>query len=124
MEIVNAGMEAIGPGYYWHILSKYGELFKPDLVMVGFFVGNDFEEAEFIINIGNIISEPNDLIKRYSRYDQFRNWRLYRLLKNKYNRFREAQLKKQEIKLHTTQASRNIFSGNFLGSGKNEKLDI
>ena len=49
MEIVNAGMEAIGPGYYWHILSKYGDLFKPDLVMVGFFVGNDFEEADFAV---------------------------------------------------------------------------
>ena len=49
VEIVNAGMEAMGPGYYWHILSKYGDLFKPDLVLVGFFVGNDFEEAEFSV---------------------------------------------------------------------------
>ena len=47
VEIVNAGMEAMGPGYYWHILNKFGDLFKPDLVLVGFFVGNDFEEAEF-----------------------------------------------------------------------------
>ncbi len=102
VELVNAGLEAIGPGNYWHILSKYGPLFKPDLVMVGFFVGNDFEEAEFIINIGNMMSEPNDLLKRYLRYDQFKHWRLYRLCRNKYNRFRDAQLKKQEIKLHIT----------------------
>ena len=95
MELVNAGMEAIGPGYYWHILRKYGDSFQPDLVLVGFFVGNDFEEADFAINIGNYIREPNDFVKRYSRYYQFRNWRLYKLFKNKYNRFRDEQLKKR-----------------------------
>ena len=47
VQIVNAGIEAIGPGYYWHILRKYGDSFKPDLVLVGFFMGNDFGEAEF-----------------------------------------------------------------------------
>lgn len=96
-EIVDAGMEAIGPGYYWHILRKYGDSFQPDVVLVGFFEGNDFGEAEFYVNMGNFMSEPSDLIKRYSRYYQFRNLRLYRLLKNKYNNFREGQLKKQEI---------------------------
>jgi hypothetical protein len=98
VELVNAGLEAVGPGYYWHILSKYGDLFQPDLVMVGFFVGNDFEEADFAITIGNYIREPNDFIKRYSRYYQFRNWRLYKLSKNKYSRFYDEQLKKQEVK--------------------------
>ena len=58
VEIVNAGMEAMGPGYYWHILNKYGDLFKPELVVIGFFVGNDFEEADFSVYIGNFISEP------------------------------------------------------------------
>ena len=47
VEIVNAGMEAMGPGYYWQILRKLGDSFKPDLVLVGFFVGNDFEEDNF-----------------------------------------------------------------------------
>jgi hypothetical protein len=103
VELVNAGMEAIGPGYYWHILRKYGDLFQPDLVMVGFFVGNDFEEADFAITIGNYIREPYDFIKRYSRYYQFRNWRLYKLSKNKYNRFRDEQLKKREIKRYPPQ---------------------
>ena len=44
VEIVNAGMEAMNPGYYWHILNKLGDLIKPDLVLVGFFVGNDIEK--------------------------------------------------------------------------------
>jgi hypothetical protein len=114
VEIVNAGMVAIGPGYYWHILSKYGDLFKPDLVLVGFFVGNDFEEAEFAVNIGNFISEPKDLIKRYSRYYQFRNWRLHRLLKNKYIRFQEAHLRKQEIKRYPPQQVGTFSQETFL----------
>lgn len=96
VEVINAGMEAMGPGYYWHILRKYGDLFKPDLVLVGFFVGNDFQEAEFNVFIGNFISEPEDLTKRYVKYYQFRHWRLFRLLKNKYVRYQEAQKKKQE----------------------------
>ncbi len=124
VEIVNAGMEAIGPGYYWHILSKYGKLFKPDLVLVGFFVGNDLEEAEFAINIGNFISEPNDLVKRYSRYYKFRNWRLYRLLRNKYNRYRDATTEKRRDQTPCYTASRIIFSGKLFGCGKNEELDI
>jgi hypothetical protein len=98
VEIINAGMEAMGPGYYWHILRKYGDLFKPDLVLVGFFVGNDFQEAEFFVYIGNFISEPKDMMKRYSKYYQFDHWRLYRLLKNKYVRYREAEKRKQEAK--------------------------
>jgi low affinity Fe/Cu permease len=98
VEIINAGMEAMGPGYYWHILKKYGDLFKPDLVLVGFFVGNDFHEGEFFVSIGNFINEPKDLTKRYSKYYQFHNWRLYRLLKNKYTRYWEAEKRKQEAK--------------------------
>jgi hypothetical protein len=114
LEIVNAGMEAIGPGYYWHILHRYGDLFQPDLVLVGFFVGNDFGEAEFYVNIGNYMSEPNDLIKRYSRYYQFRNLRLYRLLKNKYNRYREVQLKEQEVKHNPPQQVGTFSQETFL----------
>ena len=114
VEIVNAGMEAMGPGYYWHILNKFGDLFKPDLVLVGFFVGNDIEEADFSVMIGNFISEPKDLSKRYSKYDQFRYWRLYRLLKNKYIRYREAQLKKQEAKRHPSQEVGTFSQATFL----------
>jgi hypothetical protein len=114
IEIVNAGMEAMGPGYYWHILNKYGDLFKPDLVLIGFFVGNDFEEADFFVYIGNFISEPKDLYKRYSGYDQFRHLRLYRLLKNKYTRYRESQLREEETKRHPAQEVGTFSQGTFL----------
>ncbi len=114
VEIVNAGMEAMGPGYYWHILNKLGDLFKADLVLVGFFMGNDIEEAEFTVYIGNFISEPKDLIKRYLKYDQFRHLRLYRLLKNKYTRYREVQLKEQEAQRHPSQQVGTFSQATFL----------
>jgi hypothetical protein len=98
VEIVDAGMEAIGPGYYWHILHKYGDSFKPDLVLSGFFIGNDFQEATFFVVIGNYIREPKDLTKRYLRYYQFHHWRLYWFLKYKYIRYRETERKQQELK--------------------------
>lgn len=114
VEIVNAGMEGMGPGYYWHILNKFGDLFKPDIVLVGFFVGNDFEEGEFFILIGNFIKEPKDFTKRYSRYYQFLHLRLYLLLKNKYTRYREAQLKEQEAKRHPSQPVGAFSQATFL----------
>jgi len=114
VEIVNAGMEGMGPGYYWHILNKFGDSIKPDLILVGFFLGNDFEEAEFAVVIGNFIIEPKDLSKRYSKYDQFRHLRVYRLLKNKYTRYREAQLKEQEAKRQPSQQVGTFSQETFL----------
>jgi hypothetical protein len=114
VEIVNAGMEAMGPGYYWHIMNNYGDLFKPDVIIVGFFVGNDFEQADFAVYIGNFIIEPKNLYKRYSKYDRFRHWRLYRLLKNKYSRYRDAQLKKEEAKSQPSQEVGTFSEATFL----------
>jgi hypothetical protein len=97
VRIVNAGLEATGPGYYWHILSTLGDKFKPDLLLVGFFVGNDFYEADFFITVGNFIKEPHAATKKYLGFLQFRQWRLYHLLRNKYTRAREERLRKQEV---------------------------
>jgi hypothetical protein len=113
VEIVNAGMWAMNPGYYWHVLNKLGDLIKPDLVLVGFFVGNDIER-DFAIMIGNIISEPNDLRKRYSKYGQFSYWRLYNLLKNKYIIYQDAQLKKDEAKRGPSQEVGTFSQATFL----------
>ena len=101
------------------MLNKFGDLINPDLVLVGFFMGNDIEEADFSLNIGNFISEPKDLIKRYSRYYQFKNLRLYRLLKNKYYRFQEEQLRKQEIKRLPPQQVGTLSQEMFLDVEKN-----
>ena len=114
VEIVNAGMAGVGPGYYWNILSKYGDLFKPDIVLVGFFVGNDFLENDFFIVVGDFITEPKDLIRRYSQYYQFSHLRLYKLLRNKYLRFQELELKKRETKSNTPQPSGTFSQETFL----------
>ena len=114
VEVINAGMEGMGPGYYWHILNKFGKLINPDLVLVGFFVGNDFEEAEISVFIGNIIMEPKNLIKRYSKYGEFSYWRLCKLLKNKYTHYREARRKKQEAKQQPAQEEGTFSQATFI----------
>lgn len=58
-EVVNAGISNTGPGYYWNTLEKYGDSFKPDLVLMEFFIGNDFLEMNFDTKrIGLFIIEP------------------------------------------------------------------
>jgi len=96
VEVVNAGMIGIGPGYYWHILKKYGDLFKPDVVIVGFFVGNDFEEGELFVRIGDLVVEPYDSMKKFSKYYTFYQTRLYKFLKTKFIRYREEQRRAKE----------------------------
>lgn len=95
--IVNAGMPGVGPGYYWRILEKYGDRIKPDLVMVGFFVGNDFTESELFIVIGNFISEPKDLKKKMVRYFEVRNSRLGKLVNRKYTAYCEERRRTREV---------------------------
>jgi hypothetical protein len=79
VDLVNFGMPAVGPGYYWHILERYGERIRPDLVMVGFFTGNDFEEWEMTIDLGNYLTEPLSLKRKLLGYGHFHKWRLYNL---------------------------------------------
>jgi hypothetical protein len=58
-EVVNAGISNTGPGYYWNTLEKYGDSFKPDLVLIEFFIGNDFLEMKFDTKrVGLFINEP------------------------------------------------------------------
>ena len=72
IEIINAGMEATGPGYNWHSLNKYGDLLKPDLILVGFFVGNSFNKMVFdTIDLGELIWERRDPIEKYLGYFRF-----------------------------------------------------
>jgi hypothetical protein len=96
VEIVNAGMPCIGPGYFWHILEKFGDRFKPDLVLVGFFM-NDMERCRFDIFLSSFISEPKNLAEKLWGYCQFRHSRLHQLIKNKYLWYRDRLRKAQEV---------------------------
>lgn len=100
IQIINAGMSGIGPGYYWHILKKYGDAIKPDLVIVGVFVGNDFEELEFkYVTMGTIgikeYLEPGEKILRFFR---FPDWWLYQLIRRNLILMREQRKKAYEVK--------------------------
>jgi hypothetical protein len=100
IEVVNAGMENTGPGYYWHILKKYGDSFKPNLVLVGFFVGNDFEDMDFrFASLGpyGIIDyvNPGEKIWRFLR---FSNWWLYQFVQKQIIIFHENRSKYEEVK--------------------------
>lgn len=85
IEIINAGMEGTGPGYYWHILKKYGDAIKPDLVLVGFFVGNDFEEMEFRYTFSGFygMKDRVNLLDRFFSYCRFKNWWTYQFASRK-----------------------------------------
>lgn len=45
IEVINLGVPGTEPKDYLAILLEEGLAFRPDLVMVGFFIGNDFESA-------------------------------------------------------------------------------
>ena len=97
IDVVNAGMAGTGPGYYYLILKKYGDRWKPDLVLMGFFEGNDFEEMDFsIVHRGVFISEPRDPVKRWWAYLRFRGLWLYRYLVRKKTLFLDTYWKKKE----------------------------
>ena len=98
IDLVNAGMQSEGPGYYWHILEKYGDSWKPDLVLVGFFVGNDFEEMDLIVHRGPFIRESQDPYTRWRGYLKFQNFWLYRVAKGKLTLMVEKRLKAKEKK--------------------------
>ncbi len=95
IEVINAGMPGIGPGYYWHILENYGDRFQPDLVLVGFFM-NDFCRWELLDWIGIFISEPHSLKGKIWDYRSFQNSRLFKLLRTKYIWYREQRQKARE----------------------------
>jgi len=45
VEVINMGIPCVGPTAYLNLLVKEGLALKPDLVIVSFFVGNDFAEG-------------------------------------------------------------------------------
>jgi hypothetical protein len=108
-EVLNAGVPGTGPGYYWHILEKYGTAWKPDLVLVGFFVGNDFEEMEFTFLRGPFIKEPGDPFKRWMGYLHFHNLWVYKAIKSQWTLLSENRQKAREKK-ETGGAPEGLFS--------------
>jgi hypothetical protein len=98
-DVINAGTAGIGPGYYWHMLKEYGDLWKPDLVLVGFFLGNDFEEMDFkYTQIGYFIKEARDPWQRWLNYVNGKGLWLYQFLKRRSILFLDQRHKEKERK--------------------------
>lgn len=116
IDIVNAGLGGIGPGYYWHVLQNYGNLWKPDLVLVGFFLGNDFGEMDFDrVHFGSFIREPRDPVRRWLGYLRFKNFWLYQTGKGYLTIFlenRKRRVEREDGQLQKTgSCSRQTFLG-------------
>jgi hypothetical protein len=79
-EVINTGISSTGPGYYWNTLEKYGDLFKPDLVLIGFFIGNDFTELKFNTKrIGLFIIEPVEPKTSLTTYLNYKRLWIYQV---------------------------------------------
>ncbi|KKS45851.1 MAG: hypothetical protein UV09_C0027G0003 [Candidatus Gottesmanbacteria bacterium GW2011_GWA2_42_18] len=44
IEVINSGLPTAGPSYYYLMYKNLGRLFKPDLVIVGFYLVNDISD--------------------------------------------------------------------------------
>jgi len=116
LDIVNAGMECTGPGYYWHMLAKYGPLFQPDLVIVGFFVGNDFSEMEFKYRFRGdyFIKERVDPFQRFLQVLNFKWWWFSQLAQRNMVLFLDRRNKKEEAEKKVIPQEENFSETRFL----------
>ena len=48
VEVLNMGIPSIGPKDYWFLLLREGLALKPDMVLLSFFIGNDFIDSNRI----------------------------------------------------------------------------
>ena len=115
VEIVNAGMMCTGPGYYLHILKELGDRFQPDLVLVGFFEGNDFLEYVLNDNLGDLIWEPHELHRKILAYRTFDGFRLAKLLRHRYIQYREKWRMAWLPKKKGCQAQGSFSDESFMG---------
>lgn len=104
-QFINLGKSCVGPGLYLKILGIEGVKYKPDLVIVAFFVGNDFTD------------EPNslDLIRKRSIGKENESSptlldesRLVSFLKNSWIYFRSSSIANQ---IASRWFSKESFSG-------------
>ncbi|HEY6045162.1 MAG TPA: SGNH/GDSL hydrolase family protein, partial [Pyrinomonadaceae bacterium] len=115
VDVINAGYPGTHTGEELAILKKFGLQYHPDLVILGFFVGNDFTDAD--PNRKRIIVHDTyiDIDRRYEQRVLGRpivfNSRLFLFLQQKYTVWKSFDRETQpangpEIPLHFT---RDIF---------------
>jgi len=96
VEVVNAGFPMTHPGEQLKILEKFGMRYHPDLVVLGFFAGNDFYEAQperkrIIVNDTYLDIRPDQEWIVLGR-PILRRSRVRLLIEQKYRIFQERRL--------------------------------
>jgi len=99
VEVINAGYPGTHTGEQLALLKKYALKYHPDLVVLGFFVGNDFIDADpnrkrIIVNDIYIDIDKNKEFKILG-YPIINQSRFLLFLKQKYKIFQEATKAKQ-----------------------------
>jgi hypothetical protein len=121
VDVINTGYPSTQPAQELAILKKFGLQYNPDLVILGFFAGNDFVDAD--PNLKRIVVNDTfvDIDKRHEltllgRPIVFRP-RLYLFLRQKYTAWREQRKSdrprdgfSREIFLDIEQARLDLFS--------------
>lgn len=108
VEVINAGYPGTHTGEQLALLKKYALQYHPDLVILGFFVGNDFIDAKpnrkrIIVNDIYIDIDKRKELKIFG-YPIINQSRLFLFIQQKYKVFQEAQkAQKQSISPHQVQ---------------------
>ena len=93
VEVINASVPMTHTGEQLSMLKKYGLQFEPDLVVLGFFTGNDFIDADpnrkrIVVNDTYVDIDKRHAISLFG-YPIIRRTRLLLFLQQKYTVFRE-----------------------------------
>ena len=103
VEVINVGFPMADPAMYLGMLKKYGLKFNPDLVVLGFFVGNDLHtpvnQKRIVLNDTFIDIDRTKEVKLFG-YPLIGKSRVGLFLQQRYRIFQE-QLKLQEAQQQT-----------------------
>ena len=123
VDVINTGYTGTHTGEQLVMLNKFGLQYNPDLVILGFFAGNDFRDADpnrkRIVVDGSLV----DIDKRYERrflgYPIIPQSRLFVFLRQRYWDFTETRQARKEARAwaaatHQPAPERNLSEAAFL----------
>ena len=100
VDVINAGYSGTHTGEQLVMLKKFGLQYHPDLVILGFFAGNDFLDADPNRKLIVLNGCPVNIDKRHEHrlfgYPMVANLRTLVLLKERYQLYREASTARRE----------------------------
>lgn len=125
VDIVNMGYPMTTTPYQLAVLKRFGLQYNPDMVILGFFMGNDFQEADPNYRIIVINDTYTRVDKRreltFLGYPVVKRTRLLTFLQQKLQIMRETARAKREVQ--ETGQARTFSEESYLKIGK-EKLEF